>query len=282
MPPNTGEIAFDDLESTFDLSVLKDPKDFLIAYHAARFDTQITANNDTDDCCIDNPNDLNESSQDKDNEVSNTYWEWSPATEETNPVTPAPKEINKEEFINNIILEEEIRQCLMVERVEKRLVDESKRRNNDTMDYDFNSQNEAMEMYWNWAEDGRIKEDCLELTVESIENRLVADAKSGLLAQQESKYELASHADEECGNEYWDWEEDNVVPVEVFPIEVLRKEVNKEELLRKILLEEEIRQGLMVTNIEKSLLKEARTRSEECKEYESEISKQKCAGYWSW
>mmetsp|Transcript_34140 Transcript_34140/g.41832 ORF Transcript_34140/g.41832 Transcript_34140/m.41832 type:complete len:279 (+) Transcript_34140:49-885(+) len=278
MPPNTGELSFEDLENTIDVKLLKNPEGLVPSYHATYFN--ITVNKDeTKNQCKDVSSDLNETMQGKDDNFSDSYWEW-PAKEDPVPVTDVTKEINKEEFLKKIVLEEDIRQCLSVEQIEKRLSnDTNSRKQEAVLDDTRKSQNEDVENYWYWSDGKNIKEG-LTLTVDAIEERIVADAKARLVEVNNKDYELANPADIENANGYWDWKEDKVVSAKL-PREAIQQEADKEELLKNILLEEEIREALTVKSIEKNLVKEMKMRGETCLQNEIEVNKD-AVDYWNW
>lgn len=277
MPPNTGEICFEDLESTFDLRTLDSKLSLPLQQSAEGTDfcdwddnvvvNVISAEDEKDEC------QSNECRAESDN-----YWDWR-SRDESSIAPDVSVEIDKEGFIERILLEEEIRQCLMVDRIEERLVEEEKRRKCEIVECsDVNDcHGEESERYWYWGDVNGIRGEVrLDLKVESIEEGLLADADNRNNGRNGVSCDNVNGSKVSVSN-YWDWEEEDVVPNG----ECIEK-CSKEELLDRIVLEEKIRRRLMVENVEKSLLREARIKEEEVKECERAVNVSECDDYWSW
>mmetsp|Transcript_62262 Transcript_62262/g.73755 ORF Transcript_62262/g.73755 Transcript_62262/m.73755 type:complete len:278 (+) Transcript_62262:335-1168(+) len=277
MPPNTGEICFEDLESTFDLRTLDSKLSTPLQQSSEGFnfcdwDDNVVANGI-------NAEDEKEDCQSAECRAeSDNYWKWS-SRNESSIAPDVSEEVDKEGFIERILLEEEIRKCLMVDRIEKRLVEDEKRRKCEIVECsDVNDcHGEESERYWYWGGGDIIRGDVrLDLKVNSIEKVLLADADNRNGVRNGASCDNVNGSGVRVSN-YWDWEEEDAVTNG----ECLKK-VNKEELLDRIVLEEKIRRRLMVENVEKCLLREARIQEQEVKECERIVNVSDCDDCWSW
>lgn len=144
MPPNVGQISFEDLESTLDLALLQNTKglftsdDTTSLYVPLDFSIKkVSGNNDV----------RTRKNLTPDNEASDKYWAWNDecvveSTEEHQT------EINKAEFIKDVLQEEERRQCLVIDATLKENVSKA---HGDVVRSDF--VDESSNNYWDWEEE---------------------------------------------------------------------------------------------------------------------------------
>eukprot|EP00586_Coscinodiscus_wailesii_P000401 CAMPEP_0172487670 /NCGR_PEP_ID=MMETSP1066-20121228/16836_1 /TAXON_ID=671091 /ORGANISM="Coscinodiscus wailesii, Strain CCMP2513" /LENGTH=281 /DNA_ID=CAMNT_0013254421 /DNA_START=98 /DNA_END=943 /DNA_ORIENTATION=- len=280
MPPNTGEFSFQDLESTFDWRSLDSKFAQPSQQSAAR-----TSYWDWDDNLFADESNAEEKKECGAYECdgySDSYWEWT-TVDQSSSVRNVSEEIDKHDLLRRILLEEEIRQCLMVDRVVKQLVEDSNRDKCEIIEcVDENDwHSEEAERYWYCGEEGScVGEVRLDLKVECIEKRLLADANKRTCAQDGALCDNIN-VTEGSDNGYWDWDEEDVSCSEAHLIGEFCNELDKQEWLSKIVLEEEIRRRLVVGNIEKCLLRDARMQAHACKENEIKVNHNGCNEYWS-
>merc|ERR1711902_273499 len=94
-----------------------------------------------------------------------------------------------------------------------------------------------VEKYWYWNEDNSPRDGTgLELSVDIIVRQLVHDSKARLTNKEETKCQA-----EDSNEDYWEWKTH-----ENMSNPTSEEEPSKDELLKIILLEEEIRQSMMV------------------------------------
>mmetsp|Transcript_25282 Transcript_25282/g.30578 ORF Transcript_25282/g.30578 Transcript_25282/m.30578 type:complete len:288 (-) Transcript_25282:3-866(-) len=287
MPPNAGEIYFEDLESTFDPRTFDSKFITPTVIQQSELSNSLGSNYlDWDDNTIVNglirkEEENNECEKSETIETSESYWLWN-TPDETAHVTAITKEINKEEFIKRVVLEEGIRKSLSAEHIVTQLVNEVKIYEKLSVEYDNADDfcnEEEMEGYWYWGDFVKEAPVGLELCVEHIERLLLTDAEMRGIVPNMTNYEL-SHHDRRDADAYWEWKEGNDICEGTFPFE---KGLEKEEILSMIMLEEEIRQLFTVESIENSLISEAgRAREKESKERETVLDNNKRCEYWLW